>query len=105
MIVLVPEPRDFLSILGSAADAAAVNLNGVKDWFKGELHSNYIFLYFALIGLEWDFITLFTKMNFFSTKTLISTPFAQDIYGSLFTTMNICEWSQWEQKNFNQLST
>ena len=33
--------------------------------FKGELHSNYIFLYFALIGLEWDSITLFTKMNFF----------------------------------------
>ena len=33
--------------------------------FKGELHSNYIFLYFVLIGLEWDSITLFTKMNFF----------------------------------------
>ena len=33
------------------------------NWLKGELHSNYIFLYFALIGLEWDSITLFTKMN------------------------------------------
>ena len=33
--------------------------------FKGELHSNYIFLHFVLIGLEWDSITLFTKMNFF----------------------------------------
>ena len=32
---------------------------------KGEPHSNYIFLYFALIGLEWDSMTLFTKMNFF----------------------------------------
>ena len=32
---------------------------------KGELHANYIFLHFALIGLEWDSITLFTKMNFF----------------------------------------
>ena len=27
---------------------------------KGELHSNYIFLHFALIGLEWDSTTLFT---------------------------------------------
>ena len=35
---------------------------------KGELHSNYIFLNFALIGLEWDSITLFTNMNFFSSK-------------------------------------
>ena len=32
---------------------------------KGELNSNYIFLYFVLIGLEWDSINLFTKMNFF----------------------------------------
>ena len=32
---------------------------------KGELHSNYIFLNFALVGLEWDSITLFTKINFF----------------------------------------
>ena len=56
---------------------------------KGELHSNYIFLRFALIGLEWDSITLFTKMIFFSSKTHISTPFAQDIYGFLFTNMNI----------------
>ena len=47
--------------------------------FKGELHSNYIFLYFVLIGLEWDSITLFTKMNFFPSKTRISTPFTQDI--------------------------
>ena len=30
------------------------------ELFEGELHSNYIFLYFVLIGLEWDSITLFT---------------------------------------------
>ena len=35
---------------------------------KGELHSNYIFLHFALIGLKWDSITLFTKMIFFLPK-------------------------------------
>ena len=38
---------------------------------KEELHSNYIFLHFALIVLEWDSITLFTKMNFFTSKTHI----------------------------------
>ena len=35
---------------------------------KGELHSYYIFLHFDLIGLEWDSITLFAKMNFFSLQ-------------------------------------
>ena len=43
-----------------------------KNWsnysLKRELHSNYIFLNFALIGLEWDSTTLFTNMNFFSSK-------------------------------------
>ena len=38
-----------------------------------------IFFHFALIGIEWDSITLYTKMNFFSSKAHISTPFAQDI--------------------------
>ena len=57
--------------------------------FKGELHSNDIFLHFALIGLEWDSITLFTKRNVFSSKTHISKRFAQDIYGLLFTNVNI----------------
>ena len=33
--------------------------------FKGELHFKYILLYFAVIGLEWDYVTLFTKMNVF----------------------------------------
>ena len=35
------------------------------SFFKGELHSNYIFLHFALIVLEWDYIILFTKMKLF----------------------------------------
>ena len=47
---------------------------------KGELHSNYIFFHFALIGLEWEL---------FFPKTRISTPFVQDIYGLLFINMNI----------------
>ena len=49
-------------------------------FIKGELHSNYIFRYFALIGLEWDSLNLFTKMNFCFSKTHISAPFTQDIY-------------------------
>ena len=56
---------------------------------KGELHCHYVLLYFAVIGLEWDSITILTNVNFFSSKTNISTPFAQDIYGLLFTNMNI----------------
>ena len=60
---------------------------------KGELHSNYIFLRFALIGLEWDSTILFTKMNFFILPKLfsflLSIPFANGIYGLLLTNMNI----------------
>ena len=56
---------------------------------KAELHPYYIFLYFVLIGLEKDSITLFTKMNFFSSKTHIWISFAQDIYDLLFTNMDI----------------
>ena len=58
-----------------------------RDRFKGELHSNYILLYFAVIGLEWNSITLFTKMNFFSSKTHISTSFAK-IYLLTWTYFN-----------------
>ena len=48
---------------------------------KGELHFNYIFLYFVLIGLEWDSTNLFTKMNFlFLPKLTFQHPFTQDIY-------------------------
>ena len=32
-------------------------------WIKGELHCNYIFLHFALIGLEWDSITYLEKFQ------------------------------------------
>ena len=65
-------------------------INNLKVYgVKGELHSNHILLYFAVIGLEWDSLTLLTIMNFFSSKTPISTPFAQDIYGLLFANMNI----------------
>ena len=39
---------------------------------KGELHSNYIFLHFTLIDLEWDSITLSTKMNVFFLPKLTS---------------------------------
>ena len=53
-------------------------------FIKGELHSNYIFRYFALIGLEWDSLNLFTKMNFFFSKTHISAPFTQDIYMTFY---------------------
>ena len=34
----------------------------VENHIKGELHSNYIFLYFVLFGLEWDSITLCKKI-------------------------------------------
>ena len=59
----------------------------IADTIKGEFHSNYILLYFVLIALEWDSITLFTKMNlFFLPKLTICTRY---IYGLLFTNMNI----------------
>ena len=47
------------------------------ELFEGELHSDYIFLYFVLIGLEWDSITLFTKMRFFFFQ---NSPFTQYTY-------------------------
>ena len=53
---------------------------------KGEPHSDYIFLHLVLIGLKWDCITLFTKMNFISSKTHIYTRYT---YGLLFTNMDI----------------
>ena len=52
-------------------------------YLKEKLHSDYIFLYFVLIGLEWHSINLFTKMNFFSffpSKTHVSALFTHDIY-------------------------
>ena len=58
---------------------------------KGELHFNYIFLYFVLIGLEWDSTNLIYKNELFvSSKTHISAPiYTRHIYDLLFTNMNI----------------
>ena len=57
---------------------------------KGELHPNYIFLHFALIGLEWDSIILFTKMNFFFFQNShFNTICTRHVYGILFINMNI----------------
>ena len=55
--------------------------------FKGELRSNYIFLYSTSIGLEYNPIQ--NNELFFYFKTHISISFAQDIQGLLFTSMNI----------------
>ena len=56
----------------------------VENHIKGELHSNYIFLYFVLFGLEWNSVNLFTRMNFFFSKTHIWAPFTQDIYMTFY---------------------
>ena len=60
------------------------NKNFENILFKGELHSNYNFFYFVLIGLEWDSISLFTKMNFFLPKRKIPIPLTQDIYMAFY---------------------
>ena len=65
---------------------------------------NFTLIIFVLIGLGWDSITLFTKMNFFPSKTHISTPFTQDIYIYMVFHEHILMTS-WGQKHFNQLST
>ena len=49
-------------------NVAVAIFNIMHESVKRELHSNYIFLYFVLIGLECDSITLFTKINFFFFK-------------------------------------
>ena len=73
----------------------------IIQYLKGELHYNYIFLHFASIGLEWDYITLFTKMNFFFLPKLtfqhhlhkiyihisISISFYLSIYLSIYLSM------------------
>ena len=57
---------------------------------KGELHSNYIFLHFVLLGLEWNSITLFTKMNFvFFQNSHFNTICTRYRYGLLFTNMDM----------------
>ena len=47
-----------------------------------------IFLGGAIVRIP-DSITLFTKINLFSSKRHISTSISQDIYDLLFTNMNI----------------
>ena len=50
--------------------------------FKGELHSNYVFLFFHLKWPRIRFYNPFYKNElFFSSKTHIFTSFAQDTYG------------------------
>ena len=62
---------DFLQLMHSIFIAAE---------FKGELHSNYIFLYFVLVDLEWDSINLFTKMNVFFLPKLTFQPHLHKTY-------------------------
>ena len=59
--------------------------------FKGELHCNYIFLHFAIIGLEWYSITLFTRINIFFLPKLTFQHHLHKIYiyGLLFANMNL----------------
>ena len=51
---------------------------------KGELHSEYIFLHFALIGLEWDSITLFTKNELFFLPKLTIQHHLHKIYMAFY---------------------
>ena len=51
---------------------------------KVELHSNYIFLHFALIGLEWDSITLFTKNELFFLPKLTIQHHLHKIYMAFY---------------------
>ena len=55
-------------------------LPNIRNILKGELPPNYIFLHFALISLEWDSITLFTKMNFFFLPKLTFQHHLHNIY-------------------------
>ena len=55
-----------------------------KDKVKRELHSNCIFLYFNLIALEQDSITLFKIMNFFFILKLTFQHHMQKIYMTFY---------------------
>ena len=54
-----------------------------------------IFFFIVLIGLEWDSINVFTKMNFFSSKTHILAAFTQDI----FMTFYLLTWTYFNDVN------
>ena len=73
---------DFVQLCGSIFDLLYINKIRIS-LIKGELHSDYIFLHFVLIGLEWDSINLSTNF-FFSFKSHISAPFTQDIYMTFY---------------------
>ena len=61
-----------------------------ESLLEGELHSNYYFSSFCLNWPRMGFYNpIYKNELFFSSKTHISTPFAQDIYDLLFTNMNI----------------
>ena len=51
---------------------------------KGELHSNYIFLYFILIGLEYYSVTLFKKTNIFFLSELTFQLHLHKIYKAFY---------------------
>ena len=59
---------DFVQLCGSIFDLLYINKIRIS-LIKGELHSDYIFLYFVLIGLEWDSINLSTNFFFLSNLT------------------------------------
>ena len=52
--------------------------------FKGELHSNYILLYFVVLGQDWASITLFTKINFFFLPKLTFQHHLHKIYMAFY---------------------
>ena len=62
------------------------HMTKIKKSLKGELHSNYIFLHFALISLEWDSITLFTKTDFFFLPKLTFHYHLNKIYMAFYLT-------------------
>ena len=59
---------DFVQLCGSIFDLLHINKIRIS-LIKGELHSDYIFLHFVLIGLEWDSINLSTNFFFLSNLT------------------------------------
>ena len=52
--------------------------------FKGELHSNYILLYFVVLVQDWASITLFTKINFFFLPKLTFQHHLHKIYMAFY---------------------
>ena len=78
---------DFVQLCGSIFDLLYINKIRIS-LIKGELHSDYIFLYFVLIGLEWDSINLSTNFFFFQISHF-SAIYTRHIYDLLFTNMNI----------------